>query len=123
MEPAALQAMVDSLNEGRQRRDGRVAELRQKANRRLCRVLYYERTMPLVQDDPEALRRARARLERERERLAGLRARLAKLSRDPSNAMIAETLGVTKGTVDAALHALRRKWGKPGAKRSPLLLN
>ena len=111
MEPDALRALMDRLKENRKKREGQLETLRELANLQLCRRLFYERTLQMTRNDPEAAGRIKKRLEGCRKKLGKTRERLAKTRADPSNAQIAEVLGVTKGAVDSALHALKARWG------------
>ena len=121
--PETLRAMFARLNENRQKREAGVERLRKLANLQLCRCLFHEKSLPILRDNPPVLRRTEALLERCRARLGATRARLAKMPLEPSNAKIAEILGVTKGTVDAALHSLKSKPGDGGTTQKRHILN
>ena len=123
IEPAALASMLADLNENRQKREANVERLRKLANLQFCRCLYYERSLPILKDNPAAFRRTEMLMERHRARLCRTRARLAKMPLEPSNAKIAELLGVTKGTVDSALHSLKSKWNDGDAVQKTHMLN
>jgi len=123
MKPEALRAMFERLNENRQKREASFERLRKLANLEFCRCVFYERGLPTLKDNPIAFRRMEMLLERHRARLCRTRAKLAKTPLEPSNAKIAEVLGVTKGTVDAALHTLKVKWGYDKATEKRHILN
>jgi len=107
MTPDALIDMIDRLKERREKREAQVDALRELANYQFCRCLFYERTLYLAKDTPLVAQRIKAKLEYWRRKLDRTRERLGKLYLDPSNAQIAEALGLTKGAVDAALHTLK----------------
>jgi FixJ family two-component response regulator len=48
--------------------------------------------------------------EKARKRLEGMRNRLASIRTDPTNRQVAEVIGISKGSVDSGLHALKTKW-------------
>jgi hypothetical protein len=107
-----LDKMIDQLKDGCISRIERIELLREKINCLFCRCMVYEKNL-LVTEDETAVRRLEGRLERGRNRLAKMRIKLAKTRPDPSNSRIARLLGVSKGTVDAALHSLkiqRNRW-------------
>ena len=105
--PGVLSDMILRLKECREKREAQTDTLRELTNHYFCRCLFYERTLWLASEDPLAARRIKARLERYRIKLGKARERLARSYLDPSNAQIAEILGLTKGTVDAAMFRLK----------------
>ena len=107
MEPEALHAMVRSLRQLRGKRDRIINVLRERANNQFFRCILYEHKLRNIPDDCAAARKLQERLERGRKRLANMRERLARLRSDPSNKQIAEILGLSRGTVDSALHGLK----------------
>ncbi|MDR1858081.1 MAG: hypothetical protein LBQ69_01275 [Treponema sp.] len=116
MEPKTLGEMIDCLRAQRAKREREICLLRERANCQFFRCILYERTLQFMSKDSAGAQRLKGRLERGRKRLAKIRKRLAKLRPDPSNHQIAEVLGIAKGTVDAALHALKAqdlktRWG------------
>jgi DNA-directed RNA polymerase specialized sigma24 family protein len=49
-------------------------------------------------------------LEKARRRLAAMRKRLAAIRMEATNNQVAEIMGLSKGTVDASLHNVKRKY-------------
>ena len=52
----------------------------------------------------------KSRLAKARLRLAAMRKRLAGIRPDATNRQIAELIGLSKGTIDAALFTLKKRW-------------
>jgi len=107
LDEAILRGMVAALNKDVMKYEARRESLREIANRHLCRRMYYENLMRVTRENPTRYQKAkigseiyRRKLDRTRERLAGVRLH-------PSNASIAEVLGISKGAVDSAIHRLR----------------
>jgi len=123
MEPETLGAMINRLNKNRKKREARAELVRNLANRWFYRCLFYERTLQLTKENPLVAQRIRKQLEQCRGRLAKAREQLAKMSLDPSNAQIAELLGVTKGTVDAALYTYKKRLANGRNNKNNHILN
>jgi DNA-directed RNA polymerase specialized sigma24 family protein len=111
IEADVLQKMINRLKDGCISRMERIELLREKINCLFCRCMVYEKNL-LVTEDETAVRRLEGRLERGRNRLEKMRLKLAKTRPDPSHSRIARLLGVSKGTVDAALHSLKIRWNR-----------
>jgi len=123
MEPEALKVMIDRLNDSRKKREARAELMRKQANRWFCHCLFYERTLQLTEGDPLVVQRIKKKLEHCRNRQAKYREQLAKILLDPSNAQIAELLGVSKGTVDATLYTFKRRLAKDLDNKNNHMLN
>ena len=107
IEPVELAEMIDSLREQRGKREQEINILQEKVNNQFCRCMYFEQNLQRMPKDAITTERMKERLERGRNRIAKLREKLARLRMDPSNQQIADILGISKGTVDAALHILK----------------
>ena len=122
IEPQALRRMVLRLKEMRKIRLENINIIREKINNQLFRCLCYERSLRSLPEDSHIVLRYQEQLKKGRERLERLRSRLALLHPEPSNSQIAEVLGVTKGTVDSALHRIKLRnacqWDKASSKIS-----
>ena len=86
--------------------------LQEKINRLFCRCMVYEKTFLSISDET-VFQRQKDRLERGRKRLLKMRIKHAKMRTGPSNSQIAQLLGISKGTVDSALHTLKKNWRDP----------
>jgi len=123
VEPDTIAEMIERLKEKREKREAYVENLRSVANRQLWRCFFYERSLHETAKDSETNLRVKKRLDHFRKKLAKSRERLAAMSLDPSNAQIAELLGITKGTVDAALHNLKVRWKNIPGEQCRHILN
>ncbi|MCL2600110.1 MAG: hypothetical protein FWD88_02900 [Treponema sp.] len=123
VKPEALSVMVDLLNESRKKREANVGALRKLANRQLCRCLFYENILSQIKDNPIVAQRVKKQRDQWRKRLGKTRERLARLPADPSNAKIAELLGLSKSTVDTVLYTLRVRWGNNLNDKNKHILN
>jgi len=107
-----LNRMVSFLKKLREKREQYNAALQEKTNYQFYRCMFYEKRLKALPESSIAAQRVKDRLRRGRERLANLRARLAKRLPDPSNRQIAKLLGISKGTVDSVLYRLKSLSGK-----------
>jgi DNA-directed RNA polymerase specialized sigma24 family protein len=90
------------------RRDGRRAELRERRNNAFFQVRLAQDELAMT---PEKHRRAaiHRELERQTRRLLNARRELARVPAVPSNGEISAVLGIPKGTIDSALHYMKRR--------------
>lgn len=109
IEADVLRTMIERLKELRLKRERRIALLRDSAACQFFRCVMNEKTLRILPENSIKAQKIKMRLERGRIRLRKMRARLARLRPDPSNAQVAEILGISKGTVDASLYALKSK--------------
>jgi len=114
-----LSRMVNFLKKLREKREQCNSELQERVNYQFYRCIFYEKRLKTLPENSIAAQRIKVRLEHGRERLAGLRERLAKRAPDPSNSQIARLLGISKGTVDSVLYRLKL----PGSKDNEIILN
>ncbi|MDR2480489.1 MAG: hypothetical protein LBD48_14420 [Treponema sp.] len=108
--PEILKKMIDRIRALRQRRDMVIGTMRERVYAQFYRCIVYEKRLAAIPEDISASLRMKTRLEKARQRLAAMRKRLAGMRSAPSNAQIAKILGVSKGTVDAGLYALKNRW-------------
>ena len=108
VEPAVLMGMIDRLRKMRIKRELEINRLRERANMQFCRNLFYQQTLQCRPENYVVVDRLTKRLERGKIRLAATLKRLSRLRSDPSNQQISEILGVARGTVDSALHYIKR---------------
>jgi len=119
IETDVLDDMINCLKNDSVRRIKKIELMREKINRLFCRCMVYEKNLLSVTDET-AVQQLKERLERGRNRLARMRMKLSKMRSDPSNSRIARLLGISKGTVDSALHSLKTQWNN---NRNKIILN
>jgi DNA-directed RNA polymerase specialized sigma24 family protein len=107
LEPEVLSEMIDSLKQIHEKRTMDIAILREKINSQFYRCILYEKKLQTLMPDSAAAQRLRKNLKAGRNRLERTRKKLARSRIDPSNAQIAQLLGISKGTVDSVLYNLR----------------
>jgi biotin operon repressor len=112
LERNTLKQMIDQMREQRLKRDGYLRVMRERIYCQFYRCLVYEKRLAAMPENSAVFLRMKAQLERARRRLDTMRKRLAKIRPDATNAQIAQILGVSKGAVDANLHALKTRWKK-----------
>ncbi|MCL2043852.1 MAG: hypothetical protein FWG89_06920 [Treponema sp.] len=110
IEPEVLLNMVIQLRELRGKRETEINLLRERTNCQYFRCLCYEHSLRFLPDNSAAAQRLKKQLERGRARLESMRKRMANLRPDPSNQQIARVLGIARGTVDSALHHIKKSY-------------
>lgn len=103
-----LRECRDELKHRVGRRDGRRTELRERRNNAFFQVRLAQDELAMT---PEQHRRAaiHRELERQNRRLLNARRELARVPAVPSNGEISAVLGIPKGTIDSALHYMKRR--------------
>ncbi|MFP4373793.1 MAG: hypothetical protein ACLFPO_05660 [Spirochaetaceae bacterium] len=98
----------DELKRFVERRERRRNELRERRNNAFLEVRLAQDELAIT---PEEHRRAaiRRELDRQNRRLRNARRQLAHVPSVPTNGEIAAILGIPKGTVDSALHYMKRR--------------
>jgi len=107
LELDALKAMIDNLKRQQEKRVMDILALREKINNQFYRCILYEKKLQSLMPDCALAQRLKKQLKTGRRRLEKTRRQLAHSRIDPSNSMIANLLGISKGTVDSVLYKLR----------------
>jgi hypothetical protein len=110
IETEYLKNMVDKMRALRLKRDEELRCLRERIHCQFYRCIVYEKRLAATPDNSALCLKMLARLQRARLRLEAMRKRLAGIRPDATNRQIAEITGISKGTVDASLHALKSRW-------------
>lgn len=110
IEKEYLKQMVDKLRALRLKRDEKLRDMRERIYCQFYRCIIYEQKLAALPKNTTAFSRMRERLEGARLRLAAMRKRFAGIRPGATNRQIAEVIGLSKGTVDASLHALKFRW-------------
>ncbi len=120
MDVATLRSYFDELRRRMASRAERVRELETNAASQYYRCVAFEARLRAAPEGSAHRAEIEQRLTRGRIRLASMRARLSRASKDATNKEIAEVLGVPKGTVDSCLHAVKSKAACCRPRRSRL---
>ncbi|MDR1252667.1 MAG: hypothetical protein LBK62_10970 [Treponema sp.] len=110
IEKKYLQEMIDKLRVVRLKRDEKLYALQERIYCQFYRCIIYEKRLAAMPESSAAALRMQSQLHRARLRLAAMRKRLAGFRPSATNSQIAELLGVSKGTVDSSLHAIKVRW-------------
>ncbi|MDR1318595.1 MAG: hypothetical protein LBJ90_03145 [Treponema sp.] len=115
MKSSQLKSLVEKIRKQRFRHDDRLHSLRERIYCQFYHCVILEKRLKITPGNTVQAEKLKARLERTRIRLGRMRKRLACVRIYATNLEIAETLGISKGTIDSNLHALRSRWNiKPG---------
>ncbi|MFO8063449.1 MAG: hypothetical protein ACQETQ_05395 [Spirochaetota bacterium] len=106
-----LRRCRDELAELVGRREQRRHMLRERRNSAFFRMLLAEEELTSATNEQKRVS-LREELERQSQRLKNARFRLARVPMVPTNGEIATALGVPKGSVDSALHYMKRNFSR-----------
>jgi hypothetical protein len=110
MEKEIVKELLDRLRKQRIERDEAIRTLQERVHCQFYRCITFESRLRAMPADLACHVKMKARLERARRRLAAMKRRLAGIRTDATNRQISEILGVSKGSIDSSLHALRTRW-------------
>ena len=99
--------MVDELRDMRSEREEAILDMRDRLYCQHYRCLAYQERMNIAQPGTGYHEKMKDRYERAKRRLTIMKGRLKGMRLDASNQMIAEVLGIPKGTVDSGLFSIR----------------
>jgi hypothetical protein len=104
-----LARMVDNIRQRRLTRDEEGRVMRERVQRQYYRCLAFEKRLEAAAPSSAAYIKLQQRLENARRHLSSMRKRLKHFRADASNRLVAEVLGVPKGTVDSNLSAVKTR--------------
>jgi len=106
---ARLLTLASTLQGMRAARETRLETFRSRRNKAFALIRVLETELMSFQGDEERMAALRARLARARKRMRSAMQRMARVGLAPTNREIGAVLGVPKGTVDSGLYWLKRK--------------
>jgi len=109
MNAEVVQSLVDELRKLRSEKDIEIQELRERLHCQYYRCITYQRRMNNTQRETEYYEGMKNRYERAKKRYYKMKKRLGGMRMSPSNRMIAEVLGIPRGTVDSSLSAIKNR--------------
>jgi hypothetical protein len=110
MNVSVVQGMIDELRKRRSEKEAAILDLRERIHCQHYRCLSYEKRMQNSQPGTEHYETMRKRLERAKKRYKTMRKRLAGMRMSASNRMIADLLGIPRGTIDSSLFAIKNRF-------------
>jgi DNA-directed RNA polymerase specialized sigma24 family protein len=110
MKKEQLCQMIDKLRKMRIKREEDIFHLREHINCQFYRCITYETRLNAASEHTAHHAKMQTRLKRARERLETMRKRHARLRLEPTNRQIAEILGISKGSVDSHLYAVKNRY-------------
>jgi len=107
MSSESIESLIDKLRKQRSVQEVKILEMREHLYCQYYRCLAYQKRMTSAQPGTDYHEMMVCRLERARKRYDTMKKRLGKMRMAASNRMIAELLGIPKGTVDSSLFAIK----------------
>ncbi|MDR3325149.1 MAG: hypothetical protein LBS82_04085 [Spirochaetaceae bacterium] len=104
--------MTDALREMCSAKEKKARALRERCFSQHFRCISFEKRLHAMSKDSAYYEPLRDKLQKHHARLARMRQRLKNMRIAASNRQVAQVLGVSKGTVDASLHAIKRRAGR-----------
>ena len=114
MESNVVLNMVDELRILRSGKEAEIMDLRERLYSQYYRCLAYQKRLNNAQSGMACYEKMKGRFERAKQRFLTMRKRLKGMRLDVSNRMIADVIGIPKGTVDSCLFAIRNHPAFPG---------
>ena len=111
METEEIRRMIDELRKRRSEQEEEILNLRDRLQCQYYRCLAYQKQMKSAFPGTEYYEKLEERFERARKRFYGMKKRLGGMRKGASNRLIAEVLGIPKGTVDSGLYAIKNQLG------------
>ncbi|MCL2093665.1 MAG: hypothetical protein FWH12_05650 [Treponema sp.] len=109
MEGEEIMLMLNELRTRRSAQEERIRKLREQIHCQHYRCLAYQKRMHYAQPGTDYHMRMQLRYLRARKRFFSMKKRLEGMSVTASNKLVADVMGIPRGTVDSGLHALRKK--------------
>jgi hypothetical protein len=118
MKVDVIQNMIAELRKRRCEKEAQIRNLRERLHCQHYRCLAYQKRMIKAQSGTDYYERMKGRYERAKKRYNAMKKRLGGMRMAASNRMIAEVLGVPRGTVDSSLSAIKNRMSARGATHS-----
>ena len=109
MDAEVVQKIIDELREQRSDKEAEIMDLRERLHCQHYRCIAYQKRMNTAQQGTAYHEKMKDRFERARKRFYKMKKRLGGMRTSASNRMIAEVLGIPRGTVDSSLSAIKNR--------------
>jgi RNA polymerase sigma factor (sigma-70 family) len=110
MDKEEINMLIMELRDLRAEREQEIHDLRERVHAQFYRCLSFQHRIEAAPVNSARWQRYTSCLNRGIKRLYSMRETLRNLSTDASNKEIAEVLGISKGTVDASLHTVKKTY-------------
>lgn len=107
MQTESVMRMIGELKKRRGEKEAEISALRERLYCQHYRCLTFQTRMDTAQPGTDRHNKMRDRYERAKKRFASMKKRLGKMRLDASNRLIADVMGIPKGTVDSNLFAVK----------------
>jgi len=109
MDVDEVQTIINDLRKQRSARDFEILELKERLHCQHYRCIAYQKRLISAQKGTEYYERMKFRVERAKKRFYAMKKRLGGMRMSASNRMIAEVLGIPRGTIDSSLSAIKNR--------------
>ncbi|MDR2633303.1 MAG: hypothetical protein LBC51_06725 [Treponema sp.] len=109
MEEAHLQHLIDAMRKRRLERDEARRGLMERVESQYYRCMVFRKKLETLMEGTRQYERIKGQMERATLRYTRMRNRLAAMHYYATNREVAEVLGISKGTVDSSLYAIKQK--------------
>jgi hypothetical protein len=109
MDAVLVQGIIDELRRRRFEKDAEIIALRERVHCQHYRCIAYQKRMISTQKGTDYHERMKDRYERARKRFHKMKKRLGGMRMSASNRMIADILGIPRGTVDSSLSVIKNR--------------
>lgn len=109
MDAGTVQNMVNELRAKRSAKEAEILELRERVHSQHYRCLTYQRRMNSIQPGTLLYEKLRLRFERAQKRYRTMKKRLKAMRLTASNRLVAEVMGIPRGTVDSGLFSVKSR--------------
>jgi len=111
MDSEVICFLIEKVKILRSVNDDEIYNLREKVHGQYYRCLAYQRRMDMTLPGTMYHEKMRGRFERAQKRYTAMKKRFGRMRMTASNRMIANVLGVPKGTVDTGLSTIKKRFG------------
>jgi hypothetical protein len=109
MNAEEVQKIIDELRNRRSNKDAQIMDLRDRLHCQHYRCIAYQKRMNNAQEGTDYYEKMKDRFERATKRYYKMKKRLGGMRMSASNRMIAEVLGIPRGTIDSSLSAIKNR--------------
>ena len=109
IETETIYDLINEIRERRSEQEARILDLRDRLYCQHYRCLAYQKRMRYSQPGTDFYKMLKSRYERARKRYYSMKKRLGGIRAGATNRMVAEVMGIPKGTVDSGIYFLKSR--------------